>query len=94
MTLRQGRPEARPRSGWALAYSSGGFECLGGNVWVVVDQVLDGVAALEATEHRVDGDARSVNDRCTPEDIGMRCDELIACFAVSTDHSGDPSSRP
>ena len=24
----------------------------------------------------------------------MRCDELIACFAVSTDHLGDPSSRP
>ena len=49
----------------------GGFECLGRNFRVVVDQVLEGFAALKATEHGMDRNARSVNDRCAAEDIGM-----------------------
>ena len=57
-----------------LGVQLSGFEYLGGNLRVVVDEVLDGVAALEATEHRVDGDARSVNDRCTPRISG--CDVM------------------
>ena len=45
-----------------LGVKLGGFECFRGNLRVVVDQILEGVAALETTEHRVDGDACSVND--------------------------------
>ena len=55
----------------------GSFECLGRNFRVVVDQVLEGVVALETTEHRVDRDARPVNDGCATEDFGMRFDESI-----------------